>query len=299
MISLCPNILFPDEKVAKIALIGTLIPFVIGIFSVASGWLCDKFGVRVCIVAGAFATAIAHVLASLGTRVWHLILTQGVLYGVGGALVYIPAIMLVTEWFEKRQGLAVGIGAAGAGGALFTQVNFRLLLALGHVWTLCLNGAFHLLALLLVATTVRRREQTDKGSENTKSLVLNGSLIWFAAACLFGGIGYLNPLHFVMQHTASLNMTTAEGGYILIAMNLGSGVGRVSMGLLGDYTGLMKSYMLAICLSILASVMWLFSTKFAVMLIFGIVYGISSGGYVGSFGAACSILFGNLNCFHV
>ena len=44
-----------------------------------------------------------------------LVLTQGLLYGVGGALLYNPFIFYLDEWFIKRKGLAYGVFWAGTG----------------------------------------------------------------------------------------------------------------------------------------------------------------------------------------
>lgn len=45
----------------------------------------------------------------------HLILTQGILYGIGGALLYNPFLFYLDEWFIKRKGLAYGIFFSGTG----------------------------------------------------------------------------------------------------------------------------------------------------------------------------------------
>ena len=52
--------------------------------------------------------AIALVLSSFSTRVWHLILTQGVLYAIGGNLLYTPTVLFLDEWFIRRKGFAYG-----------------------------------------------------------------------------------------------------------------------------------------------------------------------------------------------
>lgn len=52
---------------------------------------------------------IALVSSSFSTAVWHLLLTQGVLYGIGGVLLYSPVIVFVDEWFVRRKGLAYGV----------------------------------------------------------------------------------------------------------------------------------------------------------------------------------------------
>lgn len=53
--------------------------------------------------------------ASFANQVWHLILTQGIIYGLGGSLHYFPAIVYIDEWFVTRKGLAYGVMWAGSG----------------------------------------------------------------------------------------------------------------------------------------------------------------------------------------
>ena len=58
---------------------------------------------------------LALALSSLATSVWHLALTQGVLYAIGGGLLYYPIYIWIDEWFVRRKGLAFGIMWAGSG----------------------------------------------------------------------------------------------------------------------------------------------------------------------------------------
>lgn len=49
--------------------------------------------------------ATSIVAASFAETVWQLILTQGVGYAIGGALLYCPLISYMNEWFVQRKGL--------------------------------------------------------------------------------------------------------------------------------------------------------------------------------------------------
>jgi MFS family permease len=57
----------------------------------------------------------AMIASSFSTQVWHLILTQGVLYAIGGSFLYSPTMFYLDEWFVKKKGLAFGIMWAGVG----------------------------------------------------------------------------------------------------------------------------------------------------------------------------------------
>lgn len=64
---------------------------------------------RPAIGVGLITMCLALGLSSLSTTVTHLIATQGVIYAIGGALAYSPAIQFMDEWFVKRKGLAFGV----------------------------------------------------------------------------------------------------------------------------------------------------------------------------------------------
>lgn len=53
--------------------------------------------------------AAALIGASFANNVNHLLVTQGVLFGLGGSIVYYPALVFLDTWFIERKGLAYGI----------------------------------------------------------------------------------------------------------------------------------------------------------------------------------------------
>ena len=58
---------------------------------------------------GVVIMCLSLALSSFASNVTGLILSQGVGFGVGGCLAYTPSILYMSEWFEKRKGLAFGI----------------------------------------------------------------------------------------------------------------------------------------------------------------------------------------------
>lgn len=48
-------------------------------------------------------------LSSFATSTTHLIISQGVAYGIGASLAYAPTIVFMDDWFVQRKGLAFGI----------------------------------------------------------------------------------------------------------------------------------------------------------------------------------------------
>ena len=68
-------------------------------------------------VAGLPLMAAALIAGSFANTVSHLVLTQGVLYAIGGSIIYFPTLVFIDEWFIQRKGLAYGIMWAGTGTA--------------------------------------------------------------------------------------------------------------------------------------------------------------------------------------
>jgi hypothetical protein len=84
--------------------------------------------------AGLMLAITGLVAASFATKVWHLILTQGLMYALGGLSLYFPAIIYVDEWFIQRKGMAYGAmwGGTGAGGIGIPLLMDWLLNTYGH-----------------------------------------------------------------------------------------------------------------------------------------------------------------------
>jgi MFS family permease len=84
---------------------------------------------RWAIVAGLLIMCLSLALSSFCTTVPQLIVTQGILYGIGGAITYSPVITFMDEWFAQRKGLAFGIMWAGTGlGGVVTPLLLQYLL---------------------------------------------------------------------------------------------------------------------------------------------------------------------------
>jgi MFS family permease len=80
------------------------------------GRMMDRFGPRGVMELGVALMAAGLLLAPLTTQPWHLYLTIGVLVGAGSiCLGYSGQSLFLPNWFNRRRGLAMGIGFAGVG----------------------------------------------------------------------------------------------------------------------------------------------------------------------------------------
>lgn len=106
--------IFPDQSSSQISWIGTIqvsLMIALGIFS---GPLYDYGYLRSLVCTGSLLVAAGMMIVSVCTQYWQLILSQGVLVGLGSGCLFVPSIAVLPTYFEKRQSLALGIGASGS-----------------------------------------------------------------------------------------------------------------------------------------------------------------------------------------
>src|SRR3954464_14765046 len=101
--------------------------------SLVGGRIQDRRGPRVVALAGGILYSIGIMAASLvsaSDQLWLLLLTYGVLGGIGLGAAYITPIAMLSKWFPDKRGLITGIAVAGFGfGAVITAPVAKALLA--------------------------------------------------------------------------------------------------------------------------------------------------------------------------
>ena len=55
------------------------------------------------------------IAASFSKKIWQLFLTQGILFGMGIGFLFVGSSGVVSQWFDKKRSVAMGLAAAGSG----------------------------------------------------------------------------------------------------------------------------------------------------------------------------------------
>jgi len=81
--------------------------------------LTNKFGCRTTCIVGSIFGCLSFIASTYSGSVTMLLITYGICGGIGFGLIYLPAIVSVGYYFEKRRALATGIAVCGSGFGTF------------------------------------------------------------------------------------------------------------------------------------------------------------------------------------
>lgn len=90
--------------------------------------LCNKYGCRAVCVAGSLVAAAAFVLSTFSKSVTMMMISYGLLGGIGFGMIYLPSVVAVGYYFETRRSLATGIAVCGSGVGTFSFAPLAALL---------------------------------------------------------------------------------------------------------------------------------------------------------------------------
>ena len=121
------------------------------------GQLFDRYGPKYLLLIGSFLQVFGLMMASISTKYYQFLLSQGVCSALGVAAVFLSAIGCVSGWFNKKRGLAFGIMATGSsiGGIIFPILLNTLIDSVGYSWAMR-TAAFIIAGMLVIANLTIR-----------------------------------------------------------------------------------------------------------------------------------------------
>jgi MFS family permease len=258
---------------------------------------------RQCItLTGVLLMSLGFLLASFATQIWHLTLTQGLLYGVGSSMLYFPVLSTAPEYFSSRRGSALGfiLSGTGVGGLIMSPAIQALLTHLGPRWTLRVLALLTLILALPIAITAapsrfvqRRPTHIDLHTARTAAFLFS------AAAAFLSAAGNLLPAIFLPQFSIALGYAPSFAAILLAISNAVSCCSQTLVGFLGDKFGRQNTLLLMIMLSTIGTLcLWLTSIATQsrrIWLAFVVVYGVAGGGFNALFPTMVGEVFGMRN----
>ncbi|KAI2797115.1 hypothetical protein BLOT_015572 [Blomia tropicalis] len=135
-----------NENKATTAWIGSLQTGFYLIVGPVVSFLAQKYDCRTITIVGSVLTSIGFILSFFAPNVLVLYFTFGLLGGIGFGFVFLPAIVTVGYYFEKKRAFATGIAVCGSGVGTFVFPPFIQYLINAYGWRMTI--------LILTAVTM-------------------------------------------------------------------------------------------------------------------------------------------------
>ncbi|KAJ2806806.1 hypothetical protein H4R20_001543 [Coemansia guatemalensis] len=276
-------------------LIGSLMSGFAALGSLGAGVASDVLGMRICAVAGTLVLSVGLLASSFLARLWALCITQGVVSGIGIALLALPAYTAPAHWFDRHRALSTGVAAAGTGiGVLALTPAYRAILqhrglAISlYVQTLVtlalgLISAFGLRPRVNLHAPAVMRWRRALGDLRILALM---AMALFAAAARFAQLLCLP----VFARTAGAEN---DIGGVVYAVGAALLVGMVLGGTAADKSGYIAGLGLSeLILGLFTLALYTPSTSIAPLYVFSVVFGLTTGTLASVLPAAIAQMFG-------
>ncbi|KAF7284159.1 hypothetical protein GWI33_022410 [Rhynchophorus ferrugineus] len=137
-----------------------------------SSSLVNKWGCRAVTIAGAILASVCMVVSFWAQNVITLCITIGIGAGFGFGLIYLPAIVSVTMYFEKKRSLATGIAVCGSGFGtfVFAPIISRLLAEYGWRGSILIIGGI-VLECIIFGALFRPLENESNNNSSKKEKI--------------------------------------------------------------------------------------------------------------------------------
>jgi len=271
----------------------TMIGF--GFSGIAMGWLSDRFGIMVPVIAGALAMALGYAGAASAATLWQYALAQGLLIGAGSAASFGPLLADTSLWFHRRRGIAVGIVASGnyLAGALWSPVVQHFVATDGWRATHYGIAVFCMVTMLPLALLLRRRPPTAEIAPATghaqgrhapglglAPATLQTLLVIAGLCCC---VAMSMPQVHLVAYCGDLGYGAARGAQMLSLMLACGIVSRLAFGFISDRIGGLRTLLVGSGLQGVALLLFLPFDGLVSLYVISALFGLFQGGIVPSY----------------
>ncbi|XP_068615015.1 monocarboxylate transporter 12-B-like [Brachionichthys hirsutus] len=293
---------------------------------IANRWSC-----RVSVMLGGVLSSCGLLLSSFSTSLELLYFSLGIMTGVGFALCYTPAVIMVGGYFRRRKALAYGVAMSGSGIGTFVLApvvqllielySWRgaLLVLSGVVANLCVCGA------LLRPITAQAEEEEELGklsaqlAEEEDGVGSSGGLrrrcfsscflsrkeyrflllpdfLGLAVSFLFLASGCSLPFIYLVPYALSAGVARRHAAFLMSILGVVDIIGNITFGWLTDARCLkpyrLVCYMVAVAMEGLCCLFVPLLRSFPLLVPFSVIYGYFDGAYVALIPVVTSDLVG-------
>jgi sugar phosphate permease len=256
------------------------------LFGFIAGWMVDRFGPRRLMLSGILMAGVAVIGLGNMTALWmfyFFYLFNALGYVCGGPL---PNQVLLTRWFDKSRGKAMGFAylGIGIGGALVPLLSVALEQRFGWRIALMTLGVLIIAIAFPMAYFVKESPEATAEKKVAATVPIGWAfksrafyLLAIGSMCSIGAVGGTNQ-HLKLFLGLDQGYTQGQAARVASLVLAFSLVGRLLMGWLADRYA--KKYVMLLIYLIVASAIPLlfFADVPGVIYLFAIIFGIGLGG---------------------
>lgn len=266
-----------------------------GIGNVTLGKVMDRSGLMLLALVAAVSLPCGLYFASLAQDLMTFCLILAVMCGfLGGAFAFGPLVADISQWFDRRRGLAVGIVISGSyvAGAIWPPLMQYWIDNYGWRQTFADLALFCALTMPPLTLIYLHKKEVLNDDNSSASASRWNSPLGLGKRQLQGllccaGVGccaaMAMPQIHIIPHVLDLGFAASDGANML-ALMLGFGtISRITSGWISDRIGGLKTLALGSFLQAAAVAMFLFIDSLTALYILSAAFGLSQGGIVPSY----------------
>ncbi|TDL28262.1 MFS general substrate transporter [Rickenella mellea] len=283
------NTLLSTSSSSTISMIGSVQPFLIYGLGPIVGTFFDAYGTLLLFPLGSCIVVSSLVILSFCQehQVYQFFLVHGVVFGIGTAMIFNPALTVLGQWFRRKRAFALGIAGAGGslGGLVLPILLQSLIHRIGFPWAvrvLALTAMVHLvIACLTVRTRIPLKRSTTwrtmidvQGFRDVQyTLAAVGAFLYF--------LGFFIPYFYIEVYAIHRGMSEELSAYLPAIVNGFGFIARLVTGVLADKFGVLNLSIPSSFLSgALVLMLWLPARGGTSIVAFSALYGFFSGPFL-------------------
>ena len=289
-----------DHPPSDIAWIGSLQGFLLFGGGFFSGQLFDRGYFRHLMIGGSLLFVFCSFMLSLAKphNYYQNFLAQGLGMGIGMGMLFMPSLSIASHYFRRRRALAMGIVLSGGslGAAIYPIMLNHLFASVGFAWAVRAQS-FLYLGLLIISNLIMKTRLPAGGKKDIdlKGLLTDVPYLLCTAGSFFVFWGLFVPYFYLQlfcsKHDLPANIVT----YGITILNITGVLGRTLPNFMADVFG---PFNIAIATGVITGAlvfMLLASKSVAATVVFAVLYGFTSGGFVSVIGPVAATFAKNIN----
>ncbi|KAM5536464.1 hypothetical protein V8D89_009900 [Ganoderma adspersum] len=270
------EVVLPDQSASNISWIGSIqnaMMYAPGLFL---GRLFDKGYLRLPVFVASAVFVACMFLSAECTQYWQFVLCQGFGLGLSSAVFFQMGEMVLTHWFKKRLGLALGcvLGGSSAGGCVFPILVKALVQRTSFQWTMRILGFVTLGLLVITNLTMARRLPGTQHLGPLISIAEFKKPVYsiYVVSLVVNALALFTVYTYLTVSAVNANIDANLSFDLLAIANAISAFGQIGSGMLADRYGPLNALIPAALLTAVVTYAWPFATNVPAFVVIAVLF---------------------------